>query len=108
MHKAKKIPINIWDDYWDDGYVPEGDCQKTYAYIELYDVLTEKEQNEVMSFLYDYIIALNLPDAPKIELLGANIDFENITHKFRESMVKILQDAKLEWCGIPLDIYSES
>ena len=30
----EKISINIWDDYCDDGYVPEGKTQDTYAYIE--------------------------------------------------------------------------
>lgn len=29
MEKIKKIPINIWDDYYEDGYVPKGKIQKT-------------------------------------------------------------------------------
>ena len=25
MEEIKYIPINIWDDFYDDGYVPEGE-----------------------------------------------------------------------------------
>lgn len=25
MGKIKRIPINIWDDYYEDDYVPEGE-----------------------------------------------------------------------------------
>lgn len=28
------VAINIWDDFHEDGYVPEGEVQETYAYIE--------------------------------------------------------------------------
>ena len=33
-HMNKIIPINIWDDFFDDGFVPIGETQETYAYIE--------------------------------------------------------------------------
>ena len=30
----RNIPINIWDDFYDDGYVPEGEKLETYIYVE--------------------------------------------------------------------------
>lgn len=34
MKKLEYIPINIWDDFYDDGYVPEGEKLETYIYVE--------------------------------------------------------------------------
>ena len=32
--KCDNICINIWDDFYEDGYVPEGEIQETYGYVE--------------------------------------------------------------------------
>lgn len=45
MEKIKSIPINIWDDYYDDGYVPEGEKQETYLYVEDSDLSLEFRKN---------------------------------------------------------------
>jgi len=41
MKKIKSIPVNIWDDYYDDGFIPKGEKQKTYIYIEDSNFLQE-------------------------------------------------------------------
>ena len=31
MNKINKvIPVNIWDDYYEEGYIPDDKIQKTY------------------------------------------------------------------------------
>jgi len=72
------------------------------------DELSESDQAKVMSILHDFIIALNLPNGLEVELSGTTIDFKNITHVFREELVEYLQQANLEWQGIPIKVYSES
>ena len=34
MEQLEYIHINIWDDFYDDGYVPKGEKLETYIYIE--------------------------------------------------------------------------
>jgi hypothetical protein len=34
METFERIPINIWDDFYDDGFVPEGKIQETFIYVE--------------------------------------------------------------------------
>ncbi len=52
----KKVNINIWDDFYDDGYVPAGKTQQTYVYVEEreYD-FSEDLQDEIMKFFYEQI-----------------------------------------------------
>jgi len=45
------IDVNIWDDYYDDDFVPEGETQETYIYIEEYDVFSEDEKVLFLSTL---------------------------------------------------------
>ena len=33
MGKIKRIPINIWDDYYEDDYIPKDKKQETYIYV---------------------------------------------------------------------------
>lgn len=116
----KKIPINIWDDYCEDGYVPKGERQETYAYVESnllgYDLI-----DDVLYFLMDEIKKLAIPKL-KLKVLHDSVQMgsfmimdnqprlfmTNLTHTQREEMVKILGKMKLQYEGAKLDIYSES
>lgn len=109
--KIKRIPINIWDDYFEDEYIPEGKTQKTHIYVEDYDISFEKHKDYLQQLL-DYM-------QTKLELPGVEFSFsyssdhaqiyvEYLTHERREKLVKELNSAKLIADGVQFDIYSES
>jgi hypothetical protein len=104
--ELKSIPINIWDDYYDDGYVPEGEIQKTYAYVEEYDILEDVEKAEIIDILKEYIDTIELENVKYYA--GFYLNFEGLTHKLREELVEKLIIANLNWKGVPFEIYSES
>ena len=109
------IPVNIWDDYCDDGHVPEGEKQETYAYIESSEI-PEAEQEKIMKVIYDYLVThrtlLDLPRELEIKLSGIHIDFVNLTHFCRERLVPRLAEldygSGLMYYGTPIHFYSES
>lgn len=116
----KKIPINIWDDYYEDGYVPKGEKQETYAYVES-NLLGNELIDDVLHFLMDEIEKFAIPKLKlKVSQEPVNLGpfmivdgvprlfFTNITHAQREAMVKTLVKMKLQYEGAKLDIYSES
>lgn len=123
------IPINVWDDYWDDGYVPEGELQETFAYVEDYDISLEEKGKillYLMNFIYENIelqgteMSIFIEDDRKkyAKLIGTEnefmlkkrykLQFKNLTHKQREALVKILQERNLMFEGKEVVIYSES
>lgn len=104
-----RIPVNIWDDYYDDESVPKGEKQETYAYVEEYDgVFNESMKVEIIKYLHDYVSGLNLPGVElKIEN-GTDLAFINFTHKQREELVEKLNGSKLSYKGYPFLFYSES
>lgn len=109
----EKIPINIWDDYYDDGYVPKGEKQETYAYVENYELSTDVCKN-ALERLYNHIIANNLLADVKVKLAFNNgmkrweINFTNLTHELREKLVKTFESKNLYSDDKKLRIYSES
>lgn len=103
----KSIPINIWDDYYDDGYVPDGKIQATYAYIEEYDVLTDEDKEPIIQVFYDYLKTLNL-EGVELNTDGCLVFFKHLTHRRREKLVEELEQSKLQHEGIPFGFYSES
>ncbi len=105
--KTEYIPFNIWDDYHDDGYVPEGDTQKTYGYVEEYDDITEDEKELISEVIYNYIKTLDMTGVV-FKKAGEDIDFEHLTHERREKLIKELQSSGLQFNGIPINFYSES
>jgi deoxyribodipyrimidine photolyase len=130
MSELEYIPINIWDDFWDDGYVPEGDKPQTYIYVEDSDIQHEKRK-EYLEVLLQYInqnlntegIKLwmefyesrkkypNLvgnPDAEKLFFDRWEIKVEGLTHKRLDEWMKILQDVDLKVDDTPFYIYSQS
>jgi hypothetical protein len=121
------IGINIWDDFYEDGYIPEGKIQETYLYVEeelcdqdkflilshimLYieTILESKTQREL--FFYDS--ALKYPKLVGTEneyLLFKRweIRFKNITHQQVDNLVEELNKAEIKYKGEQLEFYSES
>lgn len=108
MTKKNRIPFNIWDDYWDDGYVPKGKVQETYGYIEEYNTLTDEDKFPIVKLIYEYIMKELDMNGVKVELKGININFTNLTHVRREYMMEKLKKCGLEYNGTPIAFYSES
>lgn len=106
--KKDYIPFNIWDDYWDDGYVPAGKVQETHGYIEEYDTLTDKQKVPIIKVIYDYIVNNLDMTGVKVEISGIDIHFTNLTHVRREYMMEKLEKCKLKYNGVPIHFYSES
>lgn len=129
MGKIKRIPINIWDDYYEDDYIPKDKKQETYIYVEDTDISLEKRK-ECLMLLYEYMtskldlknIKMNLffydskvkypkliePEYEYLHFQRWEIRLENLTHKRRFKLVDELNNAKLSIDGIPFEIYSES
>jgi hypothetical protein len=123
------INVNIWDDYHDDGYVPEGEIQETYAYIES-DIsdddcknVLELVKNTIEKFIkpeWHLDMELQYYDSAKVypNLVGTEhaaflykrwqLEMKNISHENREYLVDILSKAKLKYADNLLVIYSES
>lgn len=123
------ISVNIWDDYYEDGYVPEVENQETYAYIEsdLEDeecknvlILLKEKIEHLTSENSDLTMSLNYYDSAKVypNLVGTEYEYslykrwqlemKNITHKTRESIVEALEKEVLEHKGLKIKVYSES
>jgi hypothetical protein len=134
MKNLKQIPINIWDDFHDDEYVPEGKIQETFAYVEDYDI-PDNNHKEILQIMLDYIkLNITLKDVELdlifydskngddeetvkkcIEVYGEKffykryeIKFKYLTHEQLDMLVKELNKANLIYNDIPFYIYSES
>lgn len=127
--KIDRFPINIWDDFWEDGDVPEGDKQETYIYVEDTDIPHEKRK-ECLELLLKYMKDNLVFDGVKMwlfyydsklkypQLIGTEnewclferweIRVENLTHERLHILLEELKTAKLSLDNIPFDIYSES
>jgi len=123
------IPINIWDDFYDDGYVPQGKTQNTYIYVEEPDIPLEK-QEAILQILLEHLktnvrlegVTLNLffndTSLKYPQFIGTEnewmlfkrweIRVDNLTHKRLDSLVGELNNAHLDYEGVPFRIYSES
>jgi hypothetical protein len=129
--KVTRIPINIWDDFWEDGYVPEGEIQETYAYVEddkiphegreqfleaVFEYMNEflQLQNEgVETEMFFYESAKKYPqwvgtDMEYMLFDRWEIRFKHLTHKRLDKLVEELNEANFEIEGVPFEFYSES
>ena len=128
LSSVKEININIWDDFYEDGFVPEGEQSKTYIYVEVSSI-PDAMQFKILVELMRYIEENKLlPEEVKMEMnfydsmtLYPNLILEhkyllykrwqinltNITHKVLEKMLKKLSKFK-EYKGVKVSIYSES
>lgn len=130
MKNTEHIPINIWDDFYEDDYVPEGAKQETYIYVEDSEIPLEKRKEYLEKFL-DYInnnlntenikVWLELfesrkkypnlvgnPDAEKLFFDRWEIKVEGLSHKRLNEWMETLGQTSIEVDGILFDIYSES
>jgi len=126
---SEKIFINIWDDYHDDGYDPEGESQETFAYTEC--KLAEEKSKEALIYLKEQIeglyssltpfeMTLSYYDSSKVypNLIGTEhekflykrwqLQFKNLTHEVRENLIEELEKKPLSLNGVPIEVYSES
>lgn len=122
------IPVNIWDDFYEDGYVPVGEVQSTYMYIETSNVtLEDKEQclllikkyiednnilkNTKLSMVY-FDSAIKYPkvalEMPSMVFKRWELHLNPLTHKDLDHLLECLQKSGLKFNSIPMDFYSES
>ena len=129
MKNTNIINVNIWDDYYEDGYVPEGEVQTTHMYVEesLDNVSldnTHKYLFQIMTYINKHSLVpsnvemkLILHDPHKLypnlaEKTGMKFDkqwrliFTHLTHKNREDLVEKLTGVSI--LGLDYSIYSES
>jgi hypothetical protein len=131
MKKNEDYPINIWDDYYEDGYVPENEIQETYIYVEDSELYLE-ERKDVLEILLDFMqneskfiddnvkLWMNFYDSKEkyptlcdseyenLHFQRWEIRVENLSHENRYKLVDELNDADLSLNGVPFNIYSES
>lgn len=117
-----EINVNIWDDYHDDGYVPEGETQDTFAYVE--SDLLDEDCKKVLELVQQEVAKLsscelNYYDSAKVypNLVGTEyayslykrwqLEIKNLPHLEREKLVQSLQN-KLQYQNRPINVYSES
>lgn len=122
------ITININDDFYDDGYVPDGEIQKTNGYV----LSSELPDKEVFKMLNSFIKHIEnekiLPSSVDVNIVFHDstnkfpmlieeheyslykrweIIFENITHKDLEAMLDNIKGFKTR-NGKEIEIISES
>ena len=127
--QINKININIWDDFCDDGFAPNGEPQNTYAYVEVNDI-PDIETKKILEILLDYISANHLlPESVEVDLdfydsttkypilileneyflfKRWQINFKNISHKILDKLIDDLQKIELNINEVKFNIYSES
>jgi len=122
------IPINIWDDYYEDGYVPAGEVQSTYVYVESSEIkLEDKEQcllkikkyiednnllrSSVLSMVY-YDTAVKYPklaeEMPSMMFTRWELHITPLTHKELDYLLECLLESGLGFNYLPMNFYSES
>ncbi len=101
------IPFNIWDDFWDDECVPQGEIQETHGYVEEYDVLDDTQKAAVANLIYRRLQVMNLPGV-EMSLLDDEITFKHLTHVRLERLIEELNAAELSYEGVSIRVYSES
>lgn len=102
-----RICVNIWDDYWDDDCIPEGEVQSTYLYIEDEWVISRSEHNKIVKIIFARLGELKIPGVD-FELEEAVINFTHLTHERLEMLIPELENSNLFYKGKKLHFYSES
>jgi hypothetical protein len=124
------IHVNIWDDYHDDGFVPEGEVQETYAYVEGGD-LVDDDKRAVLLQLQQTVESIKVPESALVcgvewydsalvypSLVGTEherhlykrwqLQLKHLPHSERESLVEVLGRLQLQYNGRTVVVYSES
>ena len=122
----KSISINIWDDFFDDGFVPEGEIQETYAYLE--STLNDEDCKNVLELLKEKIavllplvqLSLEYYDSAKVypNLVGTEHEYclykrwqlhmKHISHENIDFLVTEIKGQDLSYINLPIVVYSES
>lgn len=103
------VNINIWDDYYDDGYVPDGKIQETRIYVE--QDVSQDFKEEVLSFFYEYLKNNFKEELNSVEISygGDEIYLKHFTHKKRYEIMNKIEKSKIFFKDrYRLNIYSES
>lgn len=104
----KDIGYNIWDDYHDDGFVPQGEIQETHGYVEEFDVLTGDDKNAIGDLIHAFLLTLDLTGVEVKNGGNGDIAFKHLTHERREKLVDELEKSGLKYNDTPINFYSES
>ena len=133
-NNENRIYINSWDDFYEDGYVPEGKKQETFIYVECEKEKDHDFEKEVLEKLLDKILDIHKRDnilegvtfevkfhdsrALKPELIGTEYEWclyqrwevriEYMTHSQLHKLLEILEKEKLSHRDREFYIYSES
>jgi hypothetical protein len=130
MKNSDYIPINIWDDFYDDGCVPDGEKSQTYIYVED-GKMSHEDRKKCLDILLEYIhknlntdgikIWMELyesrkkypslvgnPEAERMFFDRWEIRLENITHERVHEWLSQLEDSKLSFNDMEMFFYSES
>ena len=108
----KRIPINIWDDYEDDGAIPPGKVQETWAYVES-SLLSTELMDDVLRVFCETLNKKHRVRGVSFALRkrreGAlEIAIKGLTHAERIKLVRNLKKERPTYQGVVLDVYSES
>ncbi len=104
------IVINFWDDFYDDGHVPEGKVQETYAYVESPISLPSTVRLMVLQAIKEHIETeyftivddgeLRLEDCGKYKgQTNWRLTLSPITHEQLEALVTHLEQS-VTWARI--------
>lgn len=116
--KPESIIVNIWDDFYDDGYIPPGEKQGTRIYVEGEDNNEEAMpalialNNHVLRSVYSIVkahqITTNLFPGVSFVLNEDEITVTDMTHKQCDALMTILQGVSIQYDGRPVEFISES
>jgi hypothetical protein len=129
LEEEKSIPINIWDDFWEDGYVPDGEIQETYAYVEDSEI-PQEDRKVYLDFLMNHLKTKEFLSNVDMQLtfyrsreeypslVGTEyesmlferweIRFKHLTHKDIHKILEELESQELVLNNHPIRVYSES
>jgi hypothetical protein len=123
------IGINIWNDFYEDEDVPEGEIQETYMYVEEHS-LSEDTKKFILGWIFNKIEFDNLldsstqcklfyfdskekypnlsPENSHLHFTRWEIRFKNITHQQVKILVDKLNKLELKLNNEQIEFYSGS
>ena len=115
---TRVISVNIWDDYYEDGYVPDGETLETFIYVEDTN-FSQNERENFLLYLKEKIDSHKLPIDTKMAIYDTKIEYPNLDFdelqmqhwKRPEIRVYNMEELKLDNLEIDnkkFNIYSES
>lgn len=126
LKDVEKIEVNFWDDFYDDGYVPDGKVTETFAYIEdssipdivcqelLSNLMIHIKENQLLPSFVEMRMHFSDSTAKYPGLIWESeyllskrweIQIINISHKLLDGLIERLKEYS---DGVRFSIYSES